>query len=449
MATPIFVEDAPVAHPTQHGRAALLALVYLHVAVCCVSLFYVTFYYSGYHILKYEPAQLLPALLTVAPLVLVAFVFVLAPFSFGYVLGFVFYTMILGYIWLSKSSILDYEHTLANISAVVSIVAFLAPALFITAPLKHSLRLSKLALERFLLITLAVAVLVVAVGALFNFRLVGMADMYTFRGQLEFPAPLRYAIGTCVNALLPFAFACYLALGKPLRAFCTLILLALFYPVTLTKLTLFAPFWLAFLWLLGRLAEARIAVVLSLLLPLFSGVALLPLLASGALSYEHFIGYFGTINFRMFAMPSIALDLYNDFFSRHEITRFCQIQLLKPFVTCPYNEYLSVIMSKVYDLGAVNASLFATEGIASVGPKLAPLSALACGIVIALANRLSAGLPPRFILLSGGLLLQILLNVPLTTSLLSYGAAILFLLWFITPRDIFDRDETFIDPRRA
>jgi len=97
----------------------------------------------------------------------------------------------------------------------------------------------------------------------------------------------------------------------------------------------------------------------------------------------------------------------------------------------------------------VNASLFATEGIASVGPKLAPLSALACGMVIGLANRLSAGLPPRFILLSGGLLLQILLNVPLTTSLLSNGAAVLFLLWSIMPREIFEQGQTSVDGRRT
>jgi hypothetical protein len=71
---------------------------------------------------------------------------------------------------------------------------------------------------------------------------------------------------------------------------------------------------------------------------------------------------------------------------------------LKLVLACPYNEQLSVLM-KVYHLGAFNASLFATEGIASVGLVLAPVSALGCGLVIAFANRLSFGLPPQFILL--------------------------------------------------
>jgi hypothetical protein len=62
---------------------------------------------------------------------------------------------------------------------------------------------------------------------------------------------------------------------------------------------------------------------------------------------------------------------------------------------------------------------------------------LICGLVIAFGNRLSAGLPSRFILISGALLPQVLTNVPLTTALLTHGMAVLFLLWCITPRAIF------------
>ena len=113
---------------------------------------------------------------------------------------------------------------------------------------------------------------------------------------------------------------------------------------------------------------------------------------------------------------------------------------MKPFTSCPYNEQLSIIMEKTYGLGNYNASLFATEGIASVGPRFAPVAVFACGLVIALANRLSAGLPPAFILTSSAVLPQILLNVPLTTTLLTHGAAILFLLWYVTPRTMFEQE---------
>jgi hypothetical protein len=84
--------------------------------------------------------------------------------------------------------------------------------------------------------------------------------------------------------------------------------------------------------------------------------------------------------------------------------------------------------------------LFANEGAASVGLKWAPLSALVCGLVIALGNGLSSGLPARFILLSAGVVSQVLMNVPLSTSLLSNGVAVLFLLWYVTPREMFKRE---------
>jgi hypothetical protein len=138
----------------------------------------------------------------------------------------------------------------------------------------------------------------------------------------------------------------------------------------------------------------------------------------------------------MIAIPSSALDYYNDFFSNNDLTFFCQISFLKPITGCPYGDPLSIVMERAYQLGNFNASLFATEGIASVGQILAPISAFACGLVIAVGNRFSAGLPSRFILLSGGILPQVFLNVPLSTTLLTNGAFILFLLWYVTPRDI-------------
>jgi len=137
----------------------------------------------------------------------------------------------------------------------------------------------------------------------------------------------------------------------------------------------------------------------------------------------------------MFAIPSNAMDLYNDFFAHHDHTYFCQISFLKRALACPYREPLSVVMQQTYRLGYLNASLFATEGIASVGVLFAPIAALVCGLIVALANGLSAGLPSRFILISSALLPLILSNVPLTTVLLTHGAAALFLLWYLVPRD--------------
>jgi hypothetical protein len=72
-----------------------------------------------------------------------------------------------------------------------------------------------------------------------------------------------------------------------------------------------------------------------------------------------------------------------------------------------------------------------------VGLKWAALPALACGLVVGLVNRLSSGLPALFILVSSGVVTQALMNVPFATTLLSNGGALLFLLWYVTPREMF------------
>ena len=142
----------------------------------------------------------------------------------------------------------------------------------------------------------------------------------------------------------------------------------------------------------------------------------------------------------MIAIPSSALDYYSHFFSSHEPTYFCQISFLKALAKCPYDDPLSIVMARAYNLGNFNGSLFTTEGVASVGLTFAPISAFACGLVVAIGNRVSSRLPSRFILVSGAILPQILLNVPLTTTLLTNGAAVLFLLWYLVPSKMFARE---------
>ena len=422
-----------------HARLGLAFLLCFHIVTCCLSLIYVAEFYPTYHIVMFDKTRVYAAMLNVALFAIVSALFTFSRFSFGYFLGYYFYTMILGYLWLVEFSRFHYNHTLASVSAFVSALAFLLPALFITSPIKQRFVLSERALDILLCFILILAATVIAAGGFYNFRLVGIADIYNFRDELEFPAWLRYTIGATSNALLPFAFACFVARGNRWRAATALLFMLLFYPITLTKLAFFMPFWLLFLTLLSRFLETRTSVVLSLFLPAFSGVILMLLVEAGVLRYAVISDYFNATNFRMIAFPSMALDLYNDFFSTHDHTYFCQISFLKPFVSCPYTDPLSIVMAKAYQVGNLNASLFATEGIASVGLVLAPFAVLACGLLISLANRLSSGLPPKFILLSGAILPQVFLNVPLTTTLLTNGAAVLFLLWYVTPRTMFEQ----------
>jgi hypothetical protein len=429
-------------------RIRICGLLLFHSAVCSLSLvvlagtwFEVPVDPALFHIF-YDSARMPGAVAIVAAFSVVAIAFCFASFSFGYAVGFYFYTMISGYLWLNCFSDLNYDHKWSAISAIASAVTFLLPALFIVSPVRQVYSMSNTAFDRLLNVMLVVAAAAVASGALYNFRLVGLGNIYDFRNSLESPAVVRYAIAISSATLLPFIFAGSVARKSYLQAGAALLLLLLIYPVTLSKLALFAPFWLVAILLLSRFFAPKTAVITSLLAPVLTGLILHVLLR------EDSVMYVSVVNLRLVAIPSNSLDIYNDFFFRHEPTYFCQITLLKRLMECPYQEPLWSLMEKAYNLGNFNASLFASEGIASVGSLLAPVATFGCGLVIALGNRLSAGLPPRFILLSGAVLLPVLLNVPLTIVLNTHGGALMFLLWYITPRTIFeDQDAAAVSPR--
>lgn len=417
-------------------RIKIALLICIHTVVCCVSLAYAadgSLQIATFHIF-YEPGRLPIAVMAVAAFALVSMAFGFACVSFGYFVGFYFYTMISGYLWLVCFTDLNYNHVLAGLSAAVSAMAFLLPALFIVSPLAQVYTMSSRAFDRLLNLILLLAGATVAAGALYNFRLVGIGNIYDFRNAIASPAIVSYALAITSSALLPFVFAGFVARRAWLPAIIALLLLLLAYPVTLSKLFLLAPFWLVAMLLLSKIFDSRTTIVMSLLAPVLIGLVLLLLFP------EQSKLYFSIVNFRLVVIPSNSLDVYNDFFSRHDPTWFCQISVLRRMMSCPYQEPLWTLMQKAYGLGNLNASLFATEGVASVGLLFAPVAAFGCGLVIALGNRLSAGLPPRFILLSSAVLLPILLNVPLSIVLNTHGAALLFVLWYITPREIFQQD---------
>jgi hypothetical protein len=415
--------------------AGLGVLILLNTVSLCLS--FVMLYYrktpdypdpAPFHIL-FDLSQLAVTVATTAAFLLAGFAFLFARFSFGYLVGFYLHTMLLGFIWLNCFSDLDHDHLLAGISAAASGIAFLLPAVLIVSPAERVRELSPRIFEYLLRIILLQAVATIIAAGIYNFRFVAIENIYDYREKLEFPRAIAYLIGLNTSALLPFAFACFVLRRNVWRAGVVLLLALLFYPITLSKLAIFAPAWLLFLTALSQFFRIRTAAVLSLLLPLLTGNLAWLLGAPASIFY--------TINFRMLIIPSGALDIYNHYFLHHDLTYFCQIGILKSVMSCTYSEPLSLVMRDAYGLGNLNASLFATEGIASLGPYWAPISAVVCGLVVALGNRLSAGLPPGFILISAGMLPLIFQNVPFSTVLLTHGLLLLFVLWYVTPRTMF------------
>src|SRR5207245_3124003 len=85
---------------------------------------------ATFHIF-YDSVRFHLAAIVAALFGIVALLFVYARFSFGYFVGFYLYSMMLSYLWLNCFSDLNYNHRAAGISAAVSAVAFLLPALLI------------------------------------------------------------------------------------------------------------------------------------------------------------------------------------------------------------------------------------------------------------------------------------------------------------------------------
>ena len=267
--------------PRPQIRLRLGALILIHIVVCCLSLIRlaadherpIAFDPAMFHIF-FDPARLHIAIAVVAGFALISSLFLFAPFSFGYFVGFYSYTMILGYLWQSCFSDLNYDRLSAGVSAVASIIAFLLPALFISSPIPRVYTLSATALDRVLMAILALGAVTIVVGAAYNFRLVAIDEIYDFRDKLQSPTILNYLIGITSSALLPFAFAGFAVRKAWWRAAAVLVLLLLLYPVTLSKLGLFASLWLVTMLLMSKLFESKIAVILSLTVPLLAALVL-------------------------------------------------------------------------------------------------------------------------------------------------------------------------------
>ena len=404
----------------------LLIAIAIHIPVCIAALVLEATLNNEYRI-AFDPGRT-NLLIFAVSFPFFGVVFLLADFSFGYLISYQFYVMIGGFLWLNYFTDLKYDHAVAALSAAASGIAFILPALFLKIDINPPRISSDILLDRFLYLVLSAAAFTVIFGSIHNLKFTTLqnADDIRSRGEILLPTAVRYAVGITSNSLLPFVFARFVGKKLYLRAAIIILLLACFYPITLSKTSFFTPAWLVFIAVLSRLFEPRLISVLFLLLPMSLG------LISTVLPVSPYI--FRLLDHRMYFVPANALAIYNDFFSQHVPTYFCQVNVIKIVFGCPYGE-LGPLFKEIYSQGNYNASLFATEGIASVGAKFAPLAVLFCSLVVVFASAASRRLPPSLVMTSSSVLPFIFLNVPFSVTMLSSGAAILFLLWYLTPSE--------------
>ncbi|MBR0693276.1 hypothetical protein [Bradyrhizobium lablabi] len=359
-------------------------------------------------------------------------IFSIANFSFGYLLSVAFFGTVAGFVWLSYFSSSQYDHAAGRWSAIASLFAFLVPIVFQVQPAKRKFVMVTETMDACIRALLILAVAILLLNFNYGFAFVGLHEAGELRGGFARPALLNYATNNVVYAVLPFAFAFYAQRGSKVMAATSLLLLPCFYPVLLNKTVLFAGAWLPFIFLVFRYFDPKQASVISLAAPLLLGL-LLHFIGPSESSINQFV--FGYVNERMFAVPSIAMDYYADFFSSNPKTYFCQINIIRLIAGCHYSNQLGVVFAARYGVGNLNASLFATEGIASVGLLWMPVVMFLCGMVLSIGNSCSRHLPAPMMATSGALALQALQNVALSTALLTNGVMLLFLIWYVCPED--------------
>jgi hypothetical protein len=363
-------------------------------------------------------------LLTAAVLILVPLpLFVMAEFSFGYLVGLSAYVTVAGYIVFSYASPLAYNHADARLSVGGSLITFLLPALFLRR--RKSFAISERAVEWLLNGALVIAFVVIGADASYGFRIAGFEASMQARSEVVRPTLLNYASDMLTCSVLPFTLAWAIDRKRWYLVIVTPLVMMAFFPMLLSKIVLFSPVWVIFLYLLFSVGSPKSSAIMAITWPL--------LLTAMLYLWFDLSALFFIVDVRMIATPSIAIDRYLAFFADHPLTHFCQINVVRHLTGCPYSEQLGVIMKQVYpNEGNFNASLFATEGIASVGPFLAPIATFFCGIVIAAGNIASSRLSPALLAASSGVFLNVLMNVPLSASMLSDGGFLLFALWFLT-----------------
>jgi hypothetical protein len=404
------------------GAACSLAL--------CLSLIVVAGDVRPVFHIHYNSSSATPAFLSVALFCVFAAALSGRPFSFGYFVGFYMLAVTCGYLWLSYFTPLPYDHVAARWSAVVSSVLFFLTA---TIPFKAGMKFPALSIVQMDALVKGLIALVLAIAlctAFTGLHFVGLFEGDFVRSELNHPTWMNYADSISLSCLIPFAFAWLTHRRAYWTAALCLVIELSFYPSTVNKTALIAPFWLIFMFLLVKVAEPRLVTILSLLLPLSTG--LIAMLVDP--SRPELV--FRIINFRMLAIPSSGLDHYYHYFSMHPLTHFCQISLIGKLFSCALPDQLGPLMAQEYSIGNFNASLLAVEGMASVGIYLAPLAAALCGLLVSCGNLTSAGVAPSFVLLSSSVLVVMIMNVPLSVAMVTHGGIILFGLWSITPRAI-------------
>jgi hypothetical protein len=283
----------------------------------------------------------------------------------------------------------------------------------------------------------AIAVSLVAITFREHLRLVSFEDVYDLRADVSEVgqgSPVLYLVMWLPYALLPFHIVRWLFLRRPIDLLLGLVASGIVYMATASKAALLTPAIMIVLnhvvkagpdflrSFLSRLAVAQAAIV-----------ALIP--DEGVLFWLKSI-----LLVRILGTSGWTVSTYYEYFTSREFTFYTHISPINAIVQAyPYGEKsLGQLIGNEYsadEMANFNAGFWASDGIAALGVAGIPIVTIAVATVLVTINRLSSGFSPRFVAIWLAGFWLAMLNLPLTTALLSGGGGLIMtLLWVARSR---------------
>jgi hypothetical protein len=282
-----------------------------------------------------------------------------------------------------------------------------------------------------------VAVCVVAFTYREHLRFVSFEDVYDLRAEsseVGQGSAVVYLVMWLPYALLPFHIVRWLSLRRPIDLVLGLVASLIIYMATASKAALLTP---GIMIALNHVVRAGPDVLRALLVRLAAAQAAIVVLIpdEGLLFWLKSI-----LLVRILGTSGWTASTYYEYFTTREFTFYTHIGPLNAIVQAyPYGEKsLGQLIGNEHsadELANFNAGFWASDGIAAMGIAGIPVVTVAVAAVLFTINRVSAGFSPRFVAVWLAGFWLAMLNLPLTTALLSGGGGLIMaLLWLSRSR---------------
>jgi len=140
------------------------------------------------------------------------------------------------------------------------------------------------------------------------------------------------------------------------------------------------------------------------------------------------------INYRLYTIPPAGFGVYWNFFRSHPHTWGSQIHIVSLFVHYPYAANLGAVMEDAYHVGNYNTNFLASDGLASGGVRVIPLTAVVFSGVLILVNTAYRKMSLLYTATTMAIPALMLIDSSISIALLTNGLGALILLSFFAPR---------------